>query len=300
MNQSLPIIIEQQEQATDAGSEKQERPINNNSKSTKISKATLASIALVTIAGIVTPAAILAKLYRDEKYKNKTLPCPTVATNEPFDNKDASPHAMTTWWVIFNNPGNCTQAPDQEIKCGAVDVFGSAFLDTQEAGTPDLGTIQVNTAAGIGMLYATGGVTDDDGDIRMQASIFKSTDILSLPYAMDPMELGVTLFNPNAEVHLIIRDHGVSVGDVTQTLADVDDYCDDPPFLWSGPKQHTTGNVCSDFQAVAFAAGEAGMKKLTFVETGTESEESAAQLFRRGDGLQAIIVSNVFEVVGNE
>ena len=237
------------------------------------------------------PLVVLGKLYKNEKDASN------LSTSSPAH----TPRAMTVWWVLFNNPENCLEAPpedddDDEIKCGPLDVFGSAFLEAQVAGTPDLSTIEINTDAGVAMLYATGGVTDENGNIRMQASIFKSSNTnLTLPYAMDPMGLGITLTNPNAEVHLIIRDHGTSVGDLAQTLADSDEYCDDPPFLWEGAKQDATGNICSDFQFVTFAAGEAGTKNFVVAATGEKAQKAKAHLFRQGDGLQAIIFTNVLE-----
>lgn len=275
-NQNLPI------QAT-------EEQAVAETKKVKISKTALIFLSFVALLIVVVPPAVLGKLYKDEKDKNDEL------SSSSAGDESGTKHAMTTWWVIFNNPENCIQSPADDVKCGPLDVFGSAFLESQQAGAPDLNTIVVNTDAGVAMLYATGGVTDENGDLRMQASIFKSTDILSLPYSMDPMALGLTLTNPAAEVHFILRDHGVSVGDISQTLADIDDYCDDPPFLWFGSKQEATGNICSDFQAVAFAEGEAGIKKLSFVASGKESTESEAHLYRHGDGLQAVIFTNVFE-----
>ena len=179
--------------------------------------------------------------------------------------------------------------------------FGSTFLKTQEDGAPDLSTIDINTDAGIAMLYATGGVTNEvSGEARLQASIYKSTDTnLNLPYEMDPMELGITLTNEptNVEVHLIIRDHGKLVEDdnIIQTLADSDVYCNDPPFLWEGFKQNVTGNICSDYQMVAFGPNEEGVKNLMFVNTGKEATQAKAHIFRRGDSLQTVVFTNVYE-----
>jgi hypothetical protein len=60
------------------------------------------------------------------------------------------------------------------------------------------------------MVYATGSISDDQGDLRLQASIFESPDSnLTLPYAMDPMEQGITLADAaNAEIHVSVRSHG--------------------------------------------------------------------------------------------
>ena len=85
-----------------------------------------------------------------------------------------SKHAVTLWWVIFNNPEACTFNPGGAEKCGTVDVFGQAFLDSMASGSPDPSLINPNTDAGLAVLYATGGVSNGRGKLDLVASIYRT------------------------------------------------------------------------------------------------------------------------------
>lgn len=239
------------------------------------SKKLVVALAAAVLAAIALAASTItfAVMYEQEKDSNDE-------------------EAVTLWWVIFNKPENCLTNPEGAIKCGPVDAFGQAFLDTQAAGKPDLSKIEVNTASGFSMLYATATVTD--GPIRMQASIYKTPEFLTLPINMDPMEQGVAFDNPEgAEVHAIVRKHGPYV-DVSQTLSDMDDYCSDPLFNLNGTKADEFGHICADFQSVAFAPGEQGIQPLMDAVTGEVVGESAtAELFRFDDSLIILVKSDL-------
>ena len=251
--------------------------------STKKNTTRLMAASLLAIALLLISTITLGVLLADEKNNDDTT----------ASSLDLPPQAVTLWWVIFNNPENCIQAPDADIKCGPLDAFGAEFLSTQALGEPDLSTIVVNTDSGFAMLYATGDVSDAEGEIRLQASIYKSPQNLSLPLNMDPMVQGVAFTDPDkAEVHAIVRTHGDYI-DFTQTLSDIDDYCVDPPFSYVGSKSGSTNNVCADFMTVAFAAGQEGSQALAFAETGESVSDGEARLFRTGDSLQILIETSV-------
>lgn len=90
----------------------------------------------------------------------------------------------TTWWVIFNTPQGCIDACD----------LGDLFY-------PD-GTLNLNPAANISMLFADGAMTDADGNITFSA-------ILPVGRVLGQLLAGPGLVDPRkAEVHLVVRAHG--------------------------------------------------------------------------------------------
>lgn len=90
----------------------------------------------------------------------------------------------TTWWVVFNTPQGCSEA------CDLDDIFN-----------PD-GTVNLNPAANISMLFADGAMTDADGTISFSA-------ILPVGRVLGELLAGPGLVDPRkAEVHLVIRAHG--------------------------------------------------------------------------------------------
>lgn len=200
-----------------------------------------------------------------------------------------SPNAVTLWWVIFNHPENCTFNPGGAEQCGSVDVFGQAFLDSIAAGNPDPTLIAPNLAAGLGVVYGTGDRTNRFGKIRLVASIYRSPPQLSLgaETIVDPMGLSRALDNPNAEIHLIVRDHGDVVWwDLeSQILGFLDPYCVDPLLrTGQGP------NICADKQAAIFGANQEGRKDVYTLDPVPERVRGAsATLIRNGDVIQAIV-----------
>jgi hypothetical protein len=91
----------------------------------------------------------------------------------------------TTWWVIFNTPRGCSGGA-----CGPDDIFN-----------PD-GTVNLNPAANISMLFADGAMSDASGRI-----IF--TAVLPVGSALGEVLAGSTWFDTRkAEVHIVVRGHG--------------------------------------------------------------------------------------------
>jgi hypothetical protein len=100
--------------------------------------------------------------------------------------------AYTVWWVIFNNPENCS-AP-----CNMDDIINPALRAA------------VQTAVG----YAAGHVVSQDGKASFSARL-RAGDLSGFGDGLDstpPPPLGPGLLNPmGAEVHLVIRSHGSQI-----------------------------------------------------------------------------------------
>lgn len=96
--------------------------------------------------------------------------------------------AYTAWWVAFNNPARCTV----KCRCGEVD-FENPNVD-------------------IGVLWATGRVTDAYG----QAAFAASSEFGTLPDGDDQVPFAPSFASPihqKAEIHIIVRSHGLASGD---------------------------------------------------------------------------------------
>ena len=226
----------------------------------------------------------------------------SVESDDGFQNQALLPgiggghyrHAVTLWWVIFNNPNACLAAPLAQEKCGAVDLFGQAYLDSIAAGNPDPSLIDVNTAAGVGVLYATGGVTERrNARVRLAASIYASPFAhldLSGPQSVDPLLTNVGFINRNSEVHLVVRDHGrvVRGAIVTQITNFLEPYCSDPLLGWQGGD-----NRCEDIQAAVYATDEQGKDAVYRLSDGQMLSYASAYLFRQGDVMQAVVDTRI-------
>lgn len=98
--------------------------------------------------------------------------------------------ALTIWWVIFNEPGNCDGG------CGEPDVFAE--------GNP----AQVDVA------WAAGAVVDDNGNVAMMGhKQIGDSSGSAMPFFNEVFGAGagdtVGLLDPiEAEVHLVVRSHG--------------------------------------------------------------------------------------------
>ena len=107
-------------------------------------------------------------------------------------------HAVTLWWVVFNEPRNCSNNA-----CGDDDVFlmnpDGSFVEMPDGSEP------INAAgleaAQISLMYADGHVIDVHGRAQYQARlpVGDTSSAIFGPGLIDPA---------NAEVHLILRDHG--------------------------------------------------------------------------------------------
>ena len=199
-------------------------------------------------------------------------------------------HAVTLWWLFFNNPEGCVTNPGAPEQCGAIDVFGEAYLESLTTGSPDPSLISPNPDARLAVIYATGGVTDARGRIKLVASAYRSaTDVpLSLgPNIVDPMGLGRALENPDAEVHLVLRDHGrtVSDGRIAQITNFLEPFCSDPLLLF-----YSGDNTCRDVQFAVFGPGESGLDTVfAFGDPPQRVRHASAYLFRNGDMIQAVL-----------
>ncbi len=217
------------------------------------------------------------------------------AQQEDHDNGFGN-RAVSLWWLIFNNPENCIENPGQAERCGPNDVFGPAYVQSLDNGTPDPSLISPNLASGVAVLFATGGETSFQGGIRMVASIYRSPEgVMDIAggNVVDPLGLARGFENPNAEVHLVVRDHGLAeeanAALRTQILNFLEPFCSDPTL------DHVAGpNLCIDSQFAQFAPNESGGDALfAFHDTSHPVFRAQAHLFRNGDMLQAVVETRV-------
>ena len=218
-----------------------------------------------------------------------------LGTNAYAHDDRYGPRAVTLWWVIFNNPDACTANPGALEQCGAVDIFGAPYLDSVANGSPDPSLIAPNQASGVAVIYATGARTSYWGKVRLTASIYRSEAggglDLSGPNSVDPLGLGRAFENVDAEVHLVVRDHGHRVrgGLLTQITNFLEPYCSDPNLLY-----FSGDNICADVQFAVFAPGESGKDAVfAFGNPPSKQRRSSAHLFRQGDMLQAVVETRI-------
>jgi hypothetical protein len=206
------------------------------------------------------------------------------------DDRRNGSHAVTLWWLFFNNPDECLSNPGAPEQCGEIDVFGEAYLESIATGSPDPSLISPNADAKLAVIYATGGITDTRGRIRLVASAYRSAPDVPLsmgPSVVDPLGLGRALENPDAEVHLVIRDHGRKVrdGKIAQITNFLEPFCSDPLLLF-----YSGQNTCQDLQFAVFGPGESGLDSVfAFGNPPKRIRRASAYLFRNGDMFQAVV-----------
>lgn len=198
-------------------------------------------------------------------------------------------HAVTMWWVIFNEPANCNTNPGGAVKCGSADVFGADFLESVANGSPDPALIAPNMNAGPGVLFATGGVTSKSGRIQLVSSLYLNAndEPLALPGGSDPMGFGRGFDSQGAEIHLVVRDHGrPNYRDLIPQITNfLDPYCSDPNLLY-----FAGDNICSDVHFAVFGPGESGGKDVyAFANPGEALRGATASLYRDGDVIRAVL-----------
>lgn len=122
----------------------------------------------------------------------------------------------TVWWVIFNEPTACSET------CDGDDIFAAD------------GSMSLNEAAEISILFADGAMSDADGNGNFSAVLTEDR-----PFGQVLAGPGLTA-TQDAEVHLVVRHHG----DLIPELA---------------YEQLSQGSACSDCykQDVQFAIHQA-------------------------------------------
>jgi len=101
-----------------------------------------------------------------------------------IDTTDLPSGAYTIWWVVFNNPTQCSDG-----SCGINDTGRP-----KDGGNPAEGSV----------LWATGGIVGPDRMGHFSASLGIGTDA-----APGPILRGPALTNPmDAEIHIVVRYHG--------------------------------------------------------------------------------------------
>ena len=152
----------------------------------------------------------------------------------------------------------CTTAPGEDIACGSGDL--------------------ANEAAEPAAIWAAGGVSNEEGKLHMTAGIYRTADPLpDLDAEIDFKGLQRGWTSPDAEIHLVVRDHGPVVTENDGYLEQISNFNDD------------FDGCCANQQAAPYAPGEDGQKTLYMMSDRAEIGGSRAILNRRGDLIQAII-----------
>ncbi|MEL7449709.1 MAG: hypothetical protein AAFN78_10900 [Pseudomonadota bacterium] len=213
------------------------------------------------------------------------------ASAQPVERPAA--RAVTMWWVVFNAPENCLGSPGADIQCNPADVFGTEFLKSVEAGSPNPLLIAPNMDAEPAVLFATGGITNRRGAIRLTGALFRNPagEPLDLAPGVDPMGFGKGLENPDAEIHMVVRDHGAVNRDdyLPQITNFLDPYCSDPNLLY-----FSGDNLCSDVQFAVFGAGADGATAVfEFADPSSPLAGADAYLMRDGDGVRIVLETRI-------
>lgn len=112
----------------------------------------------------------------------------------------------TVWWVVFNNPQACSDA------CNEDDIFGED------------GKMSLNEAAEISILFADGAMSDAEGNGNFSALLTQDR-----PFGQVLVGPGLT-DAANAEVHLVVRDHGALEPSLAYEQLSLGKHCDDCAF----------------------------------------------------------------------
>jgi hypothetical protein len=104
-------------------------------------------------------------------------------------------HAVTLWWVVFNDPENCS-APG----CGEDDIFAGG---DPAAGLNAEGIAAADIVAG----YAGGTVASPDGHVHLSAGL----DVDEIGPEKIVGEGALLKDVAGAEIHLVLRSHGPAI-----------------------------------------------------------------------------------------
>lgn len=142
-------------------------------------------------------------------------------------------HAVTLWWVVFNNPENCTGG-----ECGEDDIFNldadGNYIENADASPPM--NMEGIESAGISVLRADGLVIDQDGtaEFRGHLPVGDAHEAMFGPGLIDPQK---------AEIHLVVRDHQAAMpGKVNEMINSMHGGCD---AMWPN-------TPCTDLQYSVF------------------------------------------------
>jgi hypothetical protein len=154
-----------------------------------------------------------------------------------------SPYTM--WWVVFNEPSSCTGGV-----CDTDDLF---FSD---------GTMNVNQAARISILYGDGLLTDASGGGSFSAVLFVGG-------ALGEVVLGEGLLDASAaEIHLVVRAHGALASHLGQAFVQLNTFephpllggtcvtCRDEQFAVHPAAVRLTTHLPADMPAIASVEGQ--------------------------------------------
>jgi hypothetical protein len=134
--------------------------------------------------------------------------------------------ATTNWFVVFNEPDECTPLPG-----GVVAVCGEDDVQNAAMGSP---------AAGVGVHFATGHIAGSS-KWRSAASL-REGDVSGIVFGL-PLVDAMT-----AEIHIVARSHGPAAnlvpGNLAAAIGSLNGGCAGPPEF--GP------NTCGDAQAAEF------------------------------------------------
>lgn len=109
--------------------------------------------------------------------------------------------AYTVWWVIFNEPQNCSDSICNEDDLFVLDENGAIVMDEFNQRVMDPEAL---VAPQISIQYATGSLIDEDGSGDFAAAV----GVGDVPGIV----AGPGLVNPDtAEVHVVVRTHGPKV-----------------------------------------------------------------------------------------
>jgi hypothetical protein len=138
-------------------------------------------------------------------------------------------HAVTLWWVVFNQPENCSKP------CGEDDIF----VGGDPTAGPDAEAI---AKADIVAAYAAGTVAGDDGSVTMASRLTAGQ-----PGADVIMGEGALLKDAaRAEIHLVARTHGPEIaGQVVEQTTSYGGGC---TTLLNPPDQADAEGECVDLQ----------------------------------------------------
>lgn len=138
-------------------------------------QADVSTSSVLRFADFATVEGARSTLVHGDGYVAATLTTSGLAADAPY----------TLWWVVFNDPEACLGGV-----CDLDDLF-----------FPD-GTMNVNQAADIAILFADGTITDELGNAAFSA-------VLHEGQALGEVVLGAGLRDAAyAEVHLVVRAHG--------------------------------------------------------------------------------------------